>query len=47
MGRAIVHARKGNAAVAQADLADAKQRDAGIEARFAGYGLKLETAPKP
>jgi len=42
MGRAIVHARKGDAALAQADLAEAKMRDAGIETRFAGYGLKLE-----
>jgi predicted aspartyl protease len=42
MGRAIVHARKGEAALAQADLAEAKQRNPGIEAEFAGYGLKLE-----
>jgi hypothetical protein len=44
MGRAIIHARKGEAALAQADLAEARQRNPGIEAEFAGYGLKLETA---
>ena len=44
MGRAIIHARKGEDALAQADLAEAKQRNPGIEAEFAGYGLKLETA---
>jgi hypothetical protein len=44
MGRAIIHARKGEAALAQADLAEARQRNSGIEAEFAGYGLKLETA---
>ena len=47
MGRAVIHARMGDAALAQADLAAAKLHDAGIEARFAGYGLKLEMARKP
>jgi predicted aspartyl protease len=47
MGRAIIHARRGEAGLAQADLAEARRRDAGIEARFAGYGLKVEIAATP
>lgn len=45
MGRAIIYARKGDIARAQADLAEAKKRDAAIEQRFAGYGLRLDSPP--
>lgn len=45
MGRAIVYARMGDIAHAETDLAEAKKRDAGVEAEFAGYGLKLRSPP--
>lgn len=41
MGRAIVHARLGDKARAQADRAAAIESDADVEARFAEYGLRL------
>ena len=42
MGRAIAHARKGQMALARADVAEARKLDADIEARFADYGLKID-----
>jgi tetratricopeptide (TPR) repeat protein/transglutaminase-like putative cysteine protease len=42
MGRAIVYARRGDLARAQADSEQAKKLDSQIEDRFADYGLKLE-----
>ncbi len=41
MGRAIVYARKGDRARANADAAAARKQDAQIDATFAGFGLKL------
>lgn len=42
MGRAIVRARKGDAAKARADLAAARKLHARIDEQFEGYGLKFE-----
>jgi tetratricopeptide (TPR) repeat protein len=44
MGRALAYARKGDPVHAQADLAAALTVDPGVEALFAQYGLKLDTA---
>ncbi|MDQ3245452.1 MAG: DUF3857 domain-containing protein [Pseudomonadota bacterium] len=41
MGRAIVHARLGDKARAEADRAAAIESEADVEARFAEYGLRL------
>ncbi len=46
MGRAIVRARKGDVARANADRAEALSRDADIEGRFAEYGVRLEAEQK-
>ena len=46
MGRAIIHARKGEMTRAQADVVEARKLDADIEARFAEYGLKFEAQTK-
>jgi tetratricopeptide (TPR) repeat protein len=49
MGRAIIYARKGDRAHAQADFAEAKRLEPTIDDRFAEYGLKLDgkVAPAP
>jgi hypothetical protein len=46
MGRAIVYSRKGDELHAQADLAEARKLDPGIEGRFAGYGLRIGSASR-
>jgi tetratricopeptide (TPR) repeat protein len=43
LGRAFAYQRKGDAAAAQKDRAEANSRMPGIEAEFAGYGLKFDT----
>lgn len=45
MGRAIIYARKGEKARADADFAKAKKLDPDIGDRFADYGLQLDTGP--
>jgi tetratricopeptide (TPR) repeat protein len=49
MGRAIIYARKGDQARAQADFAEAKKLEPTIDDRFAEYGLKFDwkVAPAP
>jgi Flp pilus assembly protein TadD len=49
MGRAIIYARKGDRARAQADFAEAKKLEPTIDDRFAEYGLKFDgkVAPVP
>jgi hypothetical protein len=46
LGRAFAYERKGDAAAAQKDRAEANSRMPGIEAEFTGYGLKFD-APLP
>jgi tetratricopeptide (TPR) repeat protein len=47
MGRAIIYARKGDRARAQADLAEAKKLEPTIDDRFAEYGLQLDGKVAP
>jgi tetratricopeptide (TPR) repeat protein len=47
LGRAVAYQRKGDAAAAQKDRAEANSRMPGIEIEFAQYGLKFETPLPP
>ena len=42
LGRAFAYRRRGNAAAAQKDRTEANSLMPGIEAQFAGYGLKFD-----
>lgn len=46
MGRAIIYARQGDDARANADLMQAKKLDPNIESTFADYGLTIHSTPR-